>query len=191
MKTLGRSAMLVALLAAASQPALAFDMKSLSDSANKAVDSAQKTANDATSQGQSAINKASGDWAVAGDTASLVKNLSSQLGVSSQQAAGGTAALFAMAQSKLPTSQFNGVTSKVSGLSSLLGSGQSSGSGSLTSTILNNVSSFGGVQKAFSGLGMSPSMIGQFVPIISQFLGTQGVTGTVVRALQGLWTPAS
>lgn len=190
MNFLGKSAMIATLLATFVQPALAFDMKSFSDSANKAVDSAQKKANDATSKGQSTINKAAGDWAVAGDTANLVSGLSSKLGVSTQQAAGGTAALFAMAQSKLPANQFSGITNKVSGLSGLLGSDQSS-SGGLTSTILNNVSSLGGVQQAFSGLGLSPDMIGQFVPIITQFLGTQGVTGTIINSLQGLWTPAA
>lgn len=204
MNRFAKGALAAALAAAFVNPAQAFDLNSFTNSANKAVDQAQKDANDAanktqssidnaTNKSQTAVNSASGNLAVAGDTASLVNTLSGKLGVSNQQAAGGTAALFALAQSKMPSSEFSGITNKVSGLSGLLGSGGGSGSGSnssLTGTILNNVSSLGGVKTAFSSLGMSSGMIGEFTPIITQFLGTQGVSGTVVNALQGLWTPA-
>lgn len=201
MNRFAQGALVAALAAAFAGPAQAFDLNSFTDSANKAVDQAQKDANaaagkaqssidNATNQSQAAVNKASGNWAVAGDTASLVNTLSGKLGVSDQQAAGGTAALFALAQSKMPNSEFSGITNKVSGLSGLLGSDNSSNNAGLTGTILNSVSSLGGVKTAFSSLGMSPSLIGEFTPIITQFLGTQGVSGTVVQALKGLWTPA-
>lgn len=197
MNTLTKGALAAALATALATPAYAFDLGGLTESANKAVDQAQQQVNDAASDSQAAIDqatdkadKAAGAWSTAGETANLVKNLSGQLGVSTQQAAGGTAALFALAQSQLSGSQFGGITNKVSGLTSLLGGG-SEGGGGLTGTLLNGISSLGGVKTAFSSLGMSPEMIGQFVPIITQFLGTQGVTGSVLGALQSLWTPGA
>lgn len=189
MKSLVKCTLAAALAVAVISPAQALNLKSFTESANKAVDQAQQKASEVTSQSQSSLDQTSGSLAVAGDTASLVQNLSSQLGVSTQQAAGGTAALFALAQSKLPTSQFSGITDKVSGLSSLLGSGSSGGG--LASSLLGNISSLGGVEKAFSSLGMSSGLISQFTPIITQFLGTQGVTGSVIGALQNLWTPTA
>lgn len=185
MKSLVKCTLAAALAVAVISPAQALSLKSFTDSANKAVDQAQQKASEVTSQSQSSLDETSGSLAVAGDTASLVQNLSSQLGVSTQQAAGGTAALFALAQSKLPGGQFGGITDKVSGLSSLLGGGDSGGGG-LASSLLGNISSLGGVQKAFSSLGMSSGLISQFAPIITQFLGTQGVTGSVIGALQNL-----
>jgi len=190
MKSFVKCTLAAALAVAVISPAQAFSLKSFTDSANKAVDQAQQKADEVSSQSQSSLDKTTSNLSVAGDTASLVQNLSSQLGVSTQQAAGGTAALFALAQSKLPTSQFSGITDKVSGLSSLLGSSDSGGSG-LAGSLLSNVSSLSSVGKVFSSLGMSSATISQFVPIITQFLGTQGVAGSAISALQGLWTPAA
>lgn len=201
MNRFAKGTLVAALVAAFINPAQAFDLNSFSNTAKKAVDQAQTDANNAASkaqsgidnaanQSQAAVNGASGNWTVAGDTASLVNNLSGKLGVSNQQAAGGTAALFALAQSKMPNSEFSGITSKVSGLSGLLGGNSGSNGSGLTSSVLSGVSSLGGVKTAFSSLGMNPGMIGAFTPIITQFLGTQGVSATVVDALKGLWTPA-
>jgi len=190
MNTLGKTLSAATLLAVFAHPAQAFDLKGAMDSANKAVDQAQQKANDASSQSQAAMNKASGDWQVAGDTATLVNDLSSELGISKQQAAGGSAALFSMAQSQLSGEQFSGVTSQVSGLGALLGGGEGEGQGGLVKAALGNVNTLAGVQSAFSALGLSPEMISQFTPIITQFLGNQGVAGSVIGTLQKLWTPA-
>ena len=203
MNSLAKGALMAALAAAFVNPAQAFDLKGFTDSANKAVDQAQQDANNAAgktqttidnaaNQSRTAVNTANGDLSVAGATGTLVNALSGKLGVSNQQAAGGTAALFALAQSKMPGGEFGGITDKVSGLSSLLGSAGAGGTdkGGLTGALLSNVTSLGGVKTAFSSLGMNPTMSGQFTPIIAQFLGTQGVSGTVINALRGLWAPA-
>ncbi|MFP1681805.1 DUF2780 domain-containing protein [Alloalcanivorax sp. C16-1] len=176
----------VALVAAFAQPVQAFDLKGAMDSANKAVDQAQKKATDATNRSQATVDGAR----LAGDTATLVNDLSSQLGVSTEQAAGGTAALFSLAKTQLSGDQFSGVTDQVSGLGTLLGGGQGAGGG-LLSGVLGNVKTLAGVQQAFNALGLSPEMIGQFTPIITQFLGNQGVAGPVIGALQNLWAPAT
>lgn len=182
---LTKSMAAVALVAAFAQPVQAFDLKGAMDSANKAVDQAQKKATDATNRSQATVDGAR----LAGDTATLVNDLSSQLGVSTEQAAGGTAALFSLAKSQLSGDQFSGVTDQVSGLGTLLGG--TGNSGGLLSGVLGNVKTLAGVQQAFSALGLSPEMIGQFTPIITQFLGNQGVAGSVIGTLQNLWAPAT
>jgi hypothetical protein len=190
MPTFTKAAVVAALLTLFTHPAQAFDIKGLTDSASKAVSEASEKADGASSQAQSSIDQASGQFQVAGDTATLVSNLTSQLGVSKTQAAGGTAALLSMAQSNLDGGQFSGITDKVSGLTGLLGGGESGSSG-LASSLLGNVQSLQGVQSAFSALGMSPDMIGQFAPVILKFLGGQGVAGNLLGSLQGLWAPAA
>ena len=76
------------------------------------------------------------------------------------------------------------LTSKASGLSSLLGGGSS-----LSGSLLSNISSMDGVRSAFTALGMDSGMIQQFVPVIMSFLGNQGVGSSLLGQLQGLWTP--
>ncbi|MCU5785087.1 hypothetical protein B27N_00090 [Alcanivorax marinus] len=191
MKRFTKGIAVAALAAALTQPVQAFSLKGAMDSANSAVDQAQKKANDATSQSQAAIDGATGNWKLAGDTATLVNDLSSQLGVSKQQAAGGTAALFSLAKTQLSGDQFSGITSQVSGLGSLLGGGDQGATGGMLGGVLGNVKTLAGVQQAFNALGLSPEMIGQFTPIITQFLGNQGVAGPVIGALQNLWAPAT
>ncbi|AJD46583.1 hypothetical protein S7S_00795 [Isoalcanivorax pacificus W11-5] len=169
--------------------ASAFDFKSLSDSASKTINDAAKVADDATGSAQATLDQANSQFAVAGDTADLVNSLSSQLGVTQTQAAGGTAALMSLAQTQLSGSQFSSITDKVSGLTGLLGSGESSGG--MLGTVLGNVQSLQGVQTAFSALGLSPDMISQFAPMVLQFLGGQGVQNSLLGSLQNLWTPAA
>lgn len=179
-----------------SSPVQAFDLKKMTDSANAAVNKASESAdagiNKASNTANEGINKASdsanttldgvnGGMAVSGEASALVDSLSSELGVSGQQAAGGAGALLAMAQSNLSADQFSGVLNKVPGLGSLLGGG-------LASSMLGNISSMQGVTKAFSALGMSPEMVSQFAPKILGFLGDKGVTGQVLNSLKGLWS---
>ena len=183
-----------------SSPVQAFDLKKMTDSANAAVNKASESAdagiNKASNTANEGINKASdsanstldgvnGGMAVSGEASALVDSLSSELGVSGQQAAGGAGALLAMAQSNLSADQFSGVLNKVPGLGSLLGGGEGGG---LASSMLGNISSMQGVTKAFSALGMSPEMVSQFAPKILGFLGDKGVTGQVLNSLKGLWS---
>ncbi|MFT6488515.1 MAG: hypothetical protein ACJAV3_000093 [Alcanivorax sp.] len=180
-------------------PVQAFDLKKMTDSANAAVNKASESAdagiNKASETANDGINKAgdsanntldsvNGGMAVSGEAKALVDSLSTDLGVSGQQAAGGAGALLAMAQSNLSGDQFSGVLSKVPGLESLLGGGEGGG---MMSSMLGNISSMQGVTKAFSALGMTPEMVSQFAPKILGFLGDKGVTGQVLNSLKGLW----
>ncbi|MCG8392281.1 MAG: DUF2780 domain-containing protein [Pseudomonadales bacterium] len=166
-------------------PAQAFDLKGMTDSANKAVNDASEKASsgidEASGAANSAMDSANQGLAVTGEAQTLVDSLTKDLGVTSQQAAGGAGALLAMAQNNLPADQFGGVLDKVPGLDSLLGGG------GMASSMLGNISSLQGVGKAFSALGLSPDMISQFAPKILEFLGGQGVGGQVLGSLKGLW----
>lgn len=161
--------------------AQAFDFKSLTDSADKAVGSASQQASDTMDKASGAMDSS---MAVSGEAQALVNSLSTDLGVTQQQAAGGAGALLAMAQNNLSADQFSGILSKVPGLDSLLGGGEGGG---IAGSMLGNISSLEGVTKAFSALGLSPDMISQFAPKILGFLGGEGVAGGVLNSLGGLW----
>lgn len=134
------------------------------------------------SSGTQAISSAT---EVTGETQQLLGQLQNQLGVTKTQATGGTSALLQLAKNQLSPDSIGTLTNKASGLSSLMGGG-----GSLSSSLLSNVSSMDGVQSAFSALGMDSAMIQQFVPIVMGFLGDQGVGSSLLSQLQNLWAPA-
>ncbi|MGO1463108.1 MAG: DUF2780 domain-containing protein [Marinobacter sp.] len=138
--------------------------------------------NDSISSGTQALSSTK---EVSGEARQLLGQLEDQLGVTKTQAVGGTGALLQLAKSELGTDTMSAVTSKASGLSSLLGGNSGLGGG-----LLSNISSMSKVQSAFSALGMDAGMIKQFVPIVMGFLGDQGVGSSLLSQLQGLWTPA-
>jgi len=164
--------------------AQAFDFKKLTDTANTAMDSASKKADEGIDKASQTMDSG---VTVSGEAQALVDSLSTDLGVSQQQAAGGAGALLAMAQNNLSADQFSGILSKVPGLDSLLG-GEGGG---MASSMLGNISSLEGVTKAFGALGLSPDMISQFAPKILGFLGGEGVAGSVLNSLGGLWGVSS
>ena len=97
----------------------------------------------------------------------LVGALTSGLGVSPEQAVGGTGAMMGLAQSKLSPEQFGSITSAVPGLGDVTqAAGPLLGSSSL--------SSLAGVHGAFSKLGMSPETVGKFTPIIGDAISKGG-----------------
>ena len=89
----------------------------------------------------------------------LVGALTSGLGVSPEQAVGGTGAMMGLAQSKLSPDQLGSITSAVPGLGDV-----TKAAGPLLAG--TSLTSLAGVQGAFSKLGMSPEMVGKFAPII-------------------------
>jgi hypothetical protein len=78
-------------------------------------------------------------------------------------------------------------TSALGSLGGLGGALGSAGGNSAISGALGNVQSMGDVNNAFSALGMDSSMVGQFVPVILQYLGQQGAGGSALSALSGVW----
>jgi hypothetical protein len=89
---------------------------------------------------------------------SLVSSLSSSLGVTPTQAIGGTAVLLNSAKNKIQPSQYSELTKQTPGLGDILGSGS-------TASLLSGAS----VANQFEALGMNPSMVSQFAPIILNY----------------------
>ncbi|MFZ6041251.1 DUF2780 domain-containing protein [Vibrio natriegens] len=112
------------------------------------------------------------------ESSPLTELLTSQLPVSTEQAAGGSSALLALAQSQLSGENSRELESLIPGLSSLSGA----------QSLLGNVESLSAVQSAFDTLGLDASMISQFAPVILQYLNEQGASTGLLDSLTGLWS---
>ncbi|MCY9875164.1 DUF2780 domain-containing protein [Vibrio natriegens] len=112
------------------------------------------------------------------ESSPLTELLTSQLPVSTEQAAGGSSALLALAQSQLSGENNSELESLIPGLSSLSGA----------QSLLGNVESLSAVQSAFDTLGLDASMISQFAPVILQYLNEQGASTGLLDSLTGLWS---
>ncbi|TOG26909.1 hypothetical protein CGJ07_05535 [Vibrio parahaemolyticus] len=112
------------------------------------------------------------------ESSPLTELLTSQLPVSTEQAAGGSSALIALAQSQLSQQNSTELQSLIPGLSNLK-SAQS---------LLGNIESLSAVQSAFNAQGLDPSMISQFAPVILGYLNEQGASEGLLKSLSGLWT---
>ncbi len=108
------------------------------------------------------------------ESSPLTELLTSQLPVSTEQAAGGSSALIALAQSQLSQQNSTELQSLIPGLSNLKGA--------------QSLLSLSAVQSAFNALGLDPSMISQFAPVILGYLNEQGASEGLLKSLSGLWT---
>ncbi|ALI00921.1 hypothetical protein C1Y08_15085 [Pseudomonas sp. FW306-02-F02-AA] len=124
----------------------------------------------------------------------------SVLNVTPEQAIGGTSAMLGLAKNQLSSTDYSQLTKDAPGLGMLsaggglgmLGGllGGSSGKSSPLDSVLgnlDNVKNTNDLSSAFSALGMDGGMIGQFTPILLQFLGQQGVGGSLLNSLGGIW----
>ncbi|TOB34863.1 DUF2780 domain-containing protein [Vibrio parahaemolyticus] len=112
------------------------------------------------------------------ESSPLTELLTSQLPVSTEQAAGGSSALIALAQSQLSQQNSTELQSLIPGLSNLKGA----------QSLLGNIESLSAVQSAFNALGLDPSMISQFAPMILGYLNEQGASEGLLKSLSDLWT---
>lgn len=186
-----RGMALATLMALAASPAMAFN---LNDAAN------------AVSNATSGNSKAT----AAPEAAGLLNALGTQLNVTPEQAVGGTGALLGLAKNKLTGSDYSQLTKSVpgldqlsglsaldslggSGLGSLLGGsgGKESGASSMLNQALGNVQNMNDVNTAFKALGMDSTMVSQFAPVILQYLGQQGASGSALQSLGSLWGAGS
>lgn len=129
------------------------------------------------------------------ETADLLGALS-QLNVTPQQAVGGTSAMLGLAKNQLSSTDYSELAKSVPGIDKLSGGGQlgalagllgSSGKSAGLENALGNVKDTNDLNNAFSALGMDGGMIGQFAPVILQYLGQQGVGGSLLQSLGGIW----
>ncbi|MOA17113.1 hypothetical protein D3C78_1373570 [compost metagenome] len=126
---------------------------------------------------------------------------------------GGVGALLGLAQSQLAADQYAQLAGTVPGLEFLGGNaGSAASAGNGVSGVLGRLGALSGllggsaspapqpngapagtvssleeVNQAFSALGMGVGLVGQFAPILLQFLGNQGVAGTLLQSLGGIW----
>ncbi|HHJ1298794.1 DUF2780 domain-containing protein [Pseudomonas sp. 17391] len=176
---------LATLMTLAASPVFAFN---LSDAAN-AVSAMQNQ----KQQGQVQAPEAQ---------ANLLNTLGSELNITPEQAVGGAGAMLGLARNNLSADDYGQLTKAVPGLDLLSGAnalgglsglgemlGKNSESHSALSNALgNNVENRGDLDSAFKALGMDTGMIGQFAPLILQYLGQQGIAGSLLQNLGSLWT---
>lgn len=176
---------LATLMTLAASPVFAFN---LSDAAN-AVSAIQN-------------QKQQGQVQAPAAQANLLNTLGSQLNITPEQAMGGAGAMLGMARNNLSTEEYGQLTKAVPGLDLLAGAnalGGLSGLGdllgkhsesqsALSNALGNNVENRSDLYSAFKALGMDAGMIGQFAPLILQYLGQQGIAGSLLQNLGSLWT---
>ena len=108
----------------------------------------------------------------------LVGLLTSELGVTQDQATGGAGALFDLAKSRLKPEEFSQVSNAVPGMDGFLNAapkqGGGSALGSLESVLSGGSGGLASVAGAFGSLGLSPDMVSKFIPLITQFVQSKG-----------------
>lgn len=129
-----------------------------------------------------------------------------QLKVTPQQAVGGTGAMLGLAKNQLPGNEYSQLTEQVPGLQKFEGANGLAQLGTLSGLLgksagkpvspqataaVSNVNNPQDLTAAFSALGMDSGMIGQFAPLLLQYLGQQGVGNSLLGNLGSLWTAGS
>ncbi|WGV22868.1 DUF2780 domain-containing protein [Pseudomonas putida] len=175
---------LATLMTLAASPVFAFN---LSDAAN-AVSAMQ--------------NQQQGQVQAPAAQANLLNTLGSQLNITPEQAVGGAGAMLGLARNNLSSEDYGQLTKAVPGLDLLAGAsalGGLSGLGdllgknsenpsALSNALGGNVENRSDLDNAFKALGMDTGMIGQFAPLLLQYLGQQGIAGSLLQNLGSLWT---
>lgn len=133
--------------------------------------------------------------------ADLLNLLGSQLNITPEQAVGGAGAMLGLARNNLSSDNYQELANAIpgldlltganalgglNGLGKLLGGNQASAS-ALDKALGNDVEKRGDLDDAFKALGMDTGMIGQFAPLILQYLGQQGIAGPLLQNLGSLW----
>ncbi|QPK61702.1 DUF2780 domain-containing protein [Methylomonas sp. LL1] len=119
----------------------------------------------------------------------LVDVLTGQLGVNSRQAMGGVGSIFSLAQQRMNPSDFMRLSSYVPDMDQYLSAvPQSTSSNSLFGLAAglmgeqtNGLGSLAVLAGSFQTLGMDANMIGQFVPVVLQYI--QGQSGPAAMNL--------
>lgn len=124
----------------------------------------------------------------------LVNMLTSQLGVSEEQASGGASSILDYASGEMGADDFDIVSQSMPDLGSLVGGSSGGGSSSLLESGSSLLGASGGdmggmadIASSFSDLGMSPDMVSQFVPQILEYAKTNG-SEQAMKLLQGALT---
>ena len=119
----------------------------------------------------------------------LISQLTQQLSVTPKQAAGGAGTLFGVAKSNLSPENFNKIAAVVPGMNGLLKAAPSTASPAegvpgLSNALPGKAGGLASAMSSFQKLGMSPDMVGKFVPQLTQFVQAKGGSG-VASLLSG------
>ncbi len=123
----------------------------------------------------------------------LIQMLTSQLGVTEEQAQGGSGLLFKMAQEKLGAEDFSQIASVVPGIENLISAAPAPQTGGIAGALGGLGGSLGGglgklgalasLTGSFQKLGLDPTMVSQFLPIVMSFVESKG-GDSVVKIIQ-------
>jgi len=107
--------------------------------------------------------------------ASLTNVLVSQLGVTPQQALGGTGAIFQVAKAKMAPQAFTTLSQSIPGMSDMLAAAPQvsqplSGATSLLGGMSGTVDSMTSLASSFQQLNLSPTMVNQFIPVVVDYV---------------------
>ena len=113
---------------------------------------------------------------VSADTSKLIGSLVDKLGVSEEQATGGAGAVFKEGKNNMSSGDYSQLLDAVPGIDSLISAApQAGGLGGKASSLLgSSAGSMTGLADSFSKLGLSPEMVNQFVPIVLDFVQSEG-----------------
>ena len=116
---------------------------------------------------------------VSADTSKLIGSLVDTLGVSEDQATGGAGAVFKEAKNNMSPGDYSQLLSSVPGIDSLISKAPQAGglagnASSLLGGSAGSVKGMAGLADSFSKLGLSPDMVNQFVPVILDFVQSEG-----------------
>jgi hypothetical protein len=111
----------------------------------------------------------------------LIQNLTNQLGITTEQATGGAGALFNLAKSQLTSEDFSQIAAAVPDIDNLIAAAPAvteSTTGAVSSMLgsESGLGSLASLASSFSKLGLSSDMIGQFTPIVLDYLQQAGGT---------------
>jgi Protein of unknown function VcgC/VcgE (DUF2780) len=110
----------------------------------------------------------------------LVSALTKGLSITPHQATGGAGALFSLAKSRLNPADFGKIAGAVPGMGSFLKAAPStstsggSGLSGLTGSLPGGMGGLTSAATSFQKLGLSPSMVQKFLPIMTNFLQAKG-----------------
>ena len=116
---------------------------------------------------------------VSADTSKLIGSLVDTLGVSEEQATGGSGAVFKEAKNNMSPGDYSQLLNAVPGIDSLISAApQAGGLAGQASSLLGgsggSVKGMAALADSFSKLGLSPDMVNQFVPVILDFVQSEG-----------------
>jgi hypothetical protein len=119
----------------------------------------------------------------------IVQMLTSQLGISGEQATGGAGAIFGYAKDNLSADDFASIAKGIPGMDGLLAMAPEpeyapalgGKVGGLPGGADTSVGGLAGLASSFESLGLNADMVSKFVPIVSDYVGS--VSGDQAMAL--------